>query len=160
MKLVSVLNMSPSGMHLNFYSLTLHELKLISSTCSFVVAATAGCRLSVALAQKNVPSSHLIQGLDLITDLSWTTSVTAEQSPFLWIFLLNLHEIDGILSWVSFHSPMFHEHNKSVSQHSKITSHGQRTRELRVNWYYYQQLLLSLKSFIMTFIYCHWFAPI
>ena len=45
MKSVSVLNMSPSGMRLNFYSLTLRELKLISWTCYFLAALPAGCGL-------------------------------------------------------------------------------------------------------------------
>jgi len=32
---------------------------------------------------ENFPSFHLIQGLDLITDLSWTTFAAAVQSLFL-----------------------------------------------------------------------------
>lgn len=80
MKLVSALNMSPSGMRLHFYSLTLRELKLISWTCRLSEAPAAGCGLSTAPARKTFPSSHLIQGLDLIKDLSWTTSATAVQS--------------------------------------------------------------------------------
>lgn len=97
MKLVSVLNMSPSGMRLHFYSLTLHELKLISWKCRFAEAPAAGCRLSTIPAQKTFPSSHLIWGLDLIKDLSWTTSATAMQSRFFnRVFLLNLHKADGI----------------------------------------------------------------
>lgn len=105
MKLVSVRNMSPSGMQLHFYSLTLRVLKLISWTCRFAEAPAAGCELSAMPAQKTFSSSHLIHGLDLITDLSWTTSATAVQSPFFHVFFFNLHKADGILAWVSSDSP-------------------------------------------------------
>lgn len=61
----------------------------------FSEAPAAGCRLLTVPAQKTFPSFHLIQGLDLIKDVSWTTSATAVQSP---IFLLDLHKADGVLA--------------------------------------------------------------
>lgn len=143
MKLVSVLNMSHSGMQLHFYSLTLHELKLISWMSRFSEAPAAGCRLLTVPAQKTFPSFHLIQGLDLIKDVSWTTSATAVQSP---IFLLDLHKADGVLAWDSSDSPTFHEHNKDELQHiRKKHTLSHRTRKLFVDCYIliYQQLSLQ-----------------
>lgn len=133
MKSVSVLNMSHSGMQLHFYSLTLDELKLISWTCCFSVAPTAGCRLLTLPALKTFPSFHLIWGLDLIKDSSWTISATAVQSSFFFPHpfyppplppthvLLNLHKADGILARDSSDSPTFHEHSKDELQHIRKT---------------------------------------
>lgn len=134
MKLVSALNMSPSGMQLHFYSLTLHELKLISWTCRFSEAPAAGCRLSTVPAQKNFPSSHLIQGLDLIKDLSWTTSATDMQSPSFQVFWSHLHKADVILARDSSDSPTFHEHNKDLLQHIRKNILSHRTRKSFVDW--------------------------
>lgn len=109
MKLVSVLSMSPSGMQLHFYSLTLHELKLITLALRFSEAPAAGCRLLTVPAQKTFPFFHLIQGLDLITDLRWTTSATAMQSPFCQSLFVKFTYSRWDFGLRFF---MFHEHNK------------------------------------------------
>lgn len=147
--------MSPSGMHLHFYSLTLHKLKLVSWARSFVVAPTAGFRLSAEAAPKTFPSYHLIQGLDLITDWRRTTSATAVQSSFL--LLLNLHNVDGILVWDSFNSPSFQEHNRNVLQHRLIYYHQQPV----LRWNGSGVKLIAFKNPLkMTFSSCHLSAAV
>lgn len=90
MKSASVLNMSPSGRQVHFYSLTLYKLKLISWTWSLSEASAAGCRLLTPAqpAQQTLPSFHLIWGLDLIKDLQPAPSPSQVIWLSWWIFFI------------------------------------------------------------------------
>ncbi len=134
MKLVSVLNMSPSGMQLHFYSLTLHELKLISWMCRFLETPAAGRSLNCT-GSENLPLFPYDSRIILIKDLSWTTSATAVRSPFFQVFLW-YDKADGILPWGSSDSLTFHEHKHDGFKHNRKKNNlSHRTRKSFVDWY-------------------------
>lgn len=146
MKSASVLNMSPSGRQLHFYSLTLNKLKLISWTQCLSEASAAGCRLFTEPAQKTLPSFHLIWGLDLIKDLQ--PSPLPPPTP-------QCRLVKVALSWWVFargssDSPTCHEHNKGELQHTgKRESHPQSQNYEVICWpiytWIYQQSVTSVR---------------
>lgn len=128
MKLVSALNMSPSGMRLHFYSLTLHVLKLISWTCRFTEAPRSRNASFQPHRLTTFSSSHLIRGLDLITDLSWMTSAAAPR-------LIHATLIEFLL---------IPPHFRSGAATGRNSLH-RRTRRLIADWFQhcYQQCCFS-----------------
>lgn len=171
MKSASVLNMSPSGRQLHFYSLTLYKLKLISWTRCLSEASAAGCRLLTEPAQKTLPSFHLIWGLDLIKDLQPSTPTFPPPLP--------CRLVKVALSWWVFargssDSPTRHVTTKvnysTLENKNHILSHG--TMKSFVDRYIHgytsnlslqcvgQQLASFQTSLKVTFSSCHWLVPV